>query len=103
MLGDLKKLRAMGIYQRDLYARNYRNGLLVDFSIAWTEPYWLMKHIGGGQLEVKLDNELFLFDRMMAKHEINTKIRATRNYQYCRKLRSSDFNVNDSQESTSSD
>ncbi|KAF2229864.1 hypothetical protein EV356DRAFT_536888 [Viridothelium virens] len=40
MLRDLKKLRSLGVFQRDIYARNYKDGLLVDFSLAWTKPHW---------------------------------------------------------------
>ncbi|KAI0542078.1 hypothetical protein GGR58DRAFT_453893 [Xylaria digitata] len=46
MLGDLKKLRKIGIYQRDVFVRNYMDGLLVDFSLAWTEPHWSFVPIG---------------------------------------------------------
>lgn len=102
MLRDLKTLRAIGIYQRDLYTRNYKDGLLVDFSIAWTEPHWLLSLMKGGQLKVEKDNELFLFDRMMVEEGIRTTIRATRNYQYCRKLRNSGFPINDDEDSVSS-
>lgn len=89
MLRDLKKLREIGIYQRDLYERNYKDGLLVDFSIAWTKPHWLLGLMGGGQLKAKTNDELYLFDDMMEEHRL-LRIRATRNYKYCRKLRSSD-------------
>ncbi|KAI0401149.1 kinetochore Sim4 complex subunit Fta2 [Xylaria palmicola] len=50
MLADLKKIRKLGIYQRDVYARNYKAGLLVDFSAAWTAPHWCLEAMGPYQL-----------------------------------------------------
>lgn len=39
MLEDLKAISALGIMNRDVRARNYLGGKLVDFSIAWTVPH----------------------------------------------------------------
>lgn len=88
MLRDLKKLREIGVFTRDIYARNYKKGLLVDFSIAWTEPFWLMSLIKGGQLVFRKNSELFRFDEMIRAEGIKTTVRATRDWQYCRRLRS---------------
>ncbi len=41
MLRDLKKMRSIGVYPRDILARNYKAGLLVDMSIARTTPHFL--------------------------------------------------------------
>jgi hypothetical protein len=98
MLRDLRKLRAIGVYARDIYARNYKNGLLVDFSIVWTEPYWLRKLIQGEQLVFRRNSELFLFDEMIKAEGIKTTARATRNMRYCRKLRSSPYSGDDTDE-----
>ncbi|KAI1299763.1 kinetochore Sim4 complex subunit FTA2-domain-containing protein [Xylaria venustula] len=91
MLGDLKKLRNLGIFVRDIYARNYKDGLLVDFSVAWTEPHWCMRAMGRYQLECEKRSDLNLFDAMIEHKKVKTVVRATRNYLYCRKLRSYDI------------
>lgn len=41
MVKDLKEIRALGVYPMDLCRRNYRAGLLVDMSLAMTEPHYL--------------------------------------------------------------
>lgn len=99
MLRDLKKLRAIGVFPVDIYARNYKNGLLVDFSIAETEPYWLTKLIRGEQLEVRRNSELFLFDEMIEAEGVKTSARAAPNTQYCMKLRSSAYSDDDEEDS----
>ncbi|KAI1117617.1 kinetochore Sim4 complex subunit FTA2-domain-containing protein [Nemania sp. NC0429] len=90
MVGDLKKLRKLGIYVRDIYARNYKAGFLVDFSIAWTAPHWCLIEISPFQRELFKNEELGMFDWMMKEEGIKTFVRARRNRKYCRKLRSSD-------------
>ena len=73
MLKDLKQLRELGIYQRDIRAENYKNGLLVDFSVAWTEPHWELSFWKGTQLKVRKNNELFEFNEMMKTEGIETR------------------------------
>lgn len=41
ILRDLKRMRKLGVYPRDVQARNCKGGLLVDFSVAMTEPHYL--------------------------------------------------------------
>ena len=41
MVKDLKEMRALGIYPMDVCRRNYRAGLLVDMSLAMTEPHYM--------------------------------------------------------------
>ncbi|KAL9615677.1 MAG: hypothetical protein Q9160_009342 [Pyrenula sp. 1 TL-2023] len=89
MLKDLKKLRCIPVFQRDMYARNYKDGMLVDFSMAWAEPHWHMSMIKGGQLILEKNSELYLFDEMIADAGIKTTVRATKDHKSCRKLRSS--------------
>jgi len=91
MLKDLRKLRSIRVFPGDIYARNYKNGLLVDFSMAETEPYWLTKLIKGEQLRIRRDSDLFLFDKMIEAQGIKTAARAAPNNQYCGKLRSSAY------------
>ncbi len=88
MLRDLKRLRRLGIYPRDVQTRNYVGGLLVDMSIAITEPHFLFNirpkwHVR----EVKLA-DLLSFDTMMEEEKVGTWHRAARNEEYCGKLRS---------------
>ncbi|KAI0465749.1 kinetochore Sim4 complex subunit FTA2-domain-containing protein [Xylaria cf. heliscus] len=90
MLADLKQLRKMGIFARDIFARNYKDGLLVDFSVAWTEPHWCLQVMGPYQLSVAKKSDLSLFDMMIRDEGIKTTVRATRNWEFCDKLRSSD-------------
>ncbi|KAI9665930.1 MAG: hypothetical protein M1821_003865 [Bathelium mastoideum] len=73
MLKDLRQLRELGIYQRDVRAENYKEGLLVDFSIAWTEPHWELSFWKGTQLKVRKNNELFEFNEMMKTEGIETR------------------------------
>lgn len=90
MLKSLHKLREWGIYPQDIYARNYKDGLLVDFGAAWTDPHWLLQTLEGPQLTIKKNNEFVLFDEMMEDAGINFSCnRAERNYDFREKLRSS--------------
>lgn len=88
MLGDLKKLRKLEIFARDIYARNYKAGFLVDFSVAWTAPHWCLEVLGPYQRKSGTNSELGLFDLMIEEEGIKTSVRATRSWRYCRKLRS---------------
>ncbi|KAI0556220.1 hypothetical protein F4679DRAFT_578340 [Xylaria curta] len=99
MLADLKQLRKIGVFPRDIYARNYKAGLLVDFSVAWTEPHWCLEVLGPYQRENEKKGELSLFDAMIKSEEIKTTVRATRNSKYCEKLRS--YDITDSSETSS--
>ncbi|XP_044720119.1 kinetochore sim4 complex subunit FTA2 domain-containing protein [Hirsutella rhossiliensis] len=41
-LRDLRSLHSMGIFVRDIKEDNYRDGKLVDFGTAWTEPHVIL-------------------------------------------------------------
>lgn len=43
ILRDLKKMRRCGVYCNDVRTRNYKAGLLVDMSVAMTEPHYVFK------------------------------------------------------------
>ncbi|KAI9695495.1 MAG: hypothetical protein M1820_008597 [Bogoriella megaspora] len=79
MLRDLKLLRSLGVFQRDIHAGNYGDGLLLDFSVAWTEPYWMADWLRdkGSPLEARQSKELYQFDEVIAASGIKTKVRAT--------------------------
>jgi hypothetical protein len=87
MLRDLKLMRSIGIYPRDIFARNYKDGLLVDFSIAWTQPHWFLGFLGKGQFQIKTDNELHLFDEMIEQSDVKTNVRAFPSLKYLKMLR----------------
>ncbi|KAL8739396.1 MAG: hypothetical protein Q9190_007804 [Brigantiaea leucoxantha] len=87
MLRDLKTMREAEIYNMDIYARNYKGGLLIDFSIAMTAPHYLfdIKSEWWSGVQKKLD--LFQFDRMIRSEEVVTNISAVANDDYLAKLR----------------
>ncbi|KAI1737138.1 kinetochore Sim4 complex subunit FTA2-domain-containing protein [Xylaria scruposa] len=101
MLADLKQLRKIGVFPKDIYARNYKAGLLVDFSVAWTEPHWCLEVLGPYQRQNEIKSELSMFDAMIKSEEIKTIVRATRNWKYCEKLRS--YDITDGMSETSSE
>ncbi|KAF2760426.1 hypothetical protein EJ05DRAFT_474301 [Pseudovirgaria hyperparasitica] len=76
MLADLKILRAHEIYQKDIAARNYMNGLLVDFGAAWTSPHWCLETLSRNQLHYELFSDLFEWDHMMREEIPSTVVRA---------------------------
>ncbi|KAM0804428.1 hypothetical protein BDR22DRAFT_818075 [Usnea florida] len=43
MRKDLLKMPRLGVYPKDVRERNYRGGLLLDFSIAITKPLWVFE------------------------------------------------------------
>lgn len=76
MLNDLEMLRAHGIYVQDIAARNYIGGLLVDFSLAWTQPHWCLQHLKEPALSMEKDGDLAMFDDMMEEAKVRTQVRA---------------------------
>ncbi len=88
MLRDLKRLRRLGIYPRDVQARNYVGGLLVDMSIAITEPHFFFSIRPKWHVRKVKEADLLSFDTMMKEAKVVTWHRATRNKEYCMKLRS---------------
>lgn len=92
ILRDMKRMRRCGIYSDDVHARNYRNGLLVDMSLAMTEPFYLFKIRPGKREKSWKDNELHMWEEMVKRHQLNVRSRALRNEKFCKKLRSRDKN-----------
>jgi len=84
---NLKTLRAWGIFQRDVFARNYKNGLLVDFSMSWTDPHWMLSVLSLDELTKKKNSELYQFDEMIEDAGIKTRVKAAPNLMYRKKLR----------------
>lgn len=88
-LGDLKKVLKKQIYVRDIKPDNYVGGLLVDFSIAWTEPHFIFDIKPPYWTRVETTRDLEQFDDMVVKDlKIKTTVRATPNREYLRRLRS---------------
>lgn len=88
ILGDLKKMRQLGVYPMDVQARNYMDGLLVDMSAAMTEPHYLFEIRPEWRVRKLKRADLRSYDIMIEDEEIATWHRATRNEKYCTKLRS---------------
>ncbi|KAI1418958.1 kinetochore Sim4 complex subunit FTA2-domain-containing protein [Xylaria sp. FL1777] len=69
MLRNIKLLHKYGIVHRDIREDNYREGLLVDFSIALTVPHFLLDlKLGYNQLEEIYDYDVgdgYAFDSMI--------------------------------------
>lgn len=87
MLRDLKRIRKFGVYPMDVRARNYKGGLLVDFSIAMTEPHYLFLIKPLHQVISYKRDDLLSFDGMMEDEGVASWQRALPNPEYCAKLR----------------
>ncbi len=87
ILRDMKRMRRWGIYSNDVFPRNYKDGLLVDMSQAMTEPFYLFKIRRGWRGEMWKDRELYMWEDMVNNHQLDTRSRAFRNEEYCKKLR----------------
>lgn len=87
ILRDLKRMRSCGIYPGDIHVRNYKAGLLVDLSVARTEPYYLFELRRPKQVELMKRGDLYRWEEMVEKNNVNTRLRAVRNHSYCAKLR----------------
>lgn len=60
MLRDLKNMRSKGVFAMDLYQRNYRAGLLMDFSCARTLPHFLFDIRGPRQGQMMRNSDLYM-------------------------------------------
>lgn len=89
MLRDLKSLRRMALFVRDVKESNYKGGKLVDFSVSWTAPHIMLSDrlFNDEDIEQEIDWELRLFDNMIEDSKIPTWVRATPNNKYLGKLR----------------
>ena len=90
MLRDLKLVRKVGVYPMDVRARNYKGGLLVDFSVAITEPHYLFVIKPRWRIEGYKLRDLHDFDGVVREEGIVMWERAVPNLEYCEKLRSRD-------------
>ena len=90
MLRDLKKLNRIGVFPFDASIRNWRNGKIFDFSWSMTLPHVQLSYgiFSKKMVRVAMDQDFADFDDMISNERIETPIRAHRNLEYCRKLRS---------------
>lgn len=70
MRKDLLMIRSAGVYPRDLFARNYRGGLLVDFGQSFTEPHCALRVFPEWQAEAEKTQDLHLFYEMLEELDI---------------------------------
>ena len=87
ILRDMKRMRKCGVYVGEVYPRNYMAGLLVDLSVAKTEPYYLFQLRPGFQTELIKMGELYAWEDMRTEYKLNTTTRAVRDEEYCGRLR----------------
>lgn len=90
LLGRVKALNKMGIYNGDIRSANIKNGLLLDFGLARTDSGSILNNIlPERQMNGMKYKDLVNFDEMVEGEGIQTTIRAypMRNTQYCKKLR----------------
>ena len=89
MLKDLWRMRQIGIYPMDVHARNYKRALLIDFSVAITEPHYLfvIKPLWRVEEDYKLQ-DLYDFDEMMKDEGVAKWECALGPLEYRKKLRS---------------
>lgn len=87
ILRDTKRIRRCGVYPGDIRPRNYKGGLLVDFDVARTEPYYVFD-IRPGKQTLKMKNrDLYTWEAMRKELGLNTRLRAVREVEYCKKFR----------------
>ncbi|KAI9149999.1 hypothetical protein HJFPF1_09749 [Paramyrothecium foliicola] len=74
---DLLKLNELQIYNRDIRAENYRDGLLVDFGSSITLPHILMDAFGAREREETLLKDGAMFKGMLDREGIKLKVDPT--------------------------
>ena len=89
VLRSIKKLNSLGIYNRDVRADNFRDGLLVDFGRSRTRPHCYLED-RPRELTITKAEVLDGFDTMMSDNSIRTHVRGARNLEYAQKLRQRD-------------
>ena len=87
MLRNLKRIRKLGVYPMDIRARNYKAGLLLDLSSAFTEPHFLFKIRPRHEERFRKHQDLIRFDRMVQDAGVVTWERALPNQKYIANLR----------------
>ena len=83
ILQDMKRIQKCGVYVREVYPRNYMAGLLIDMSVAKTEPDYLFDLRPGFQTELVKMSELYAWEDMRTENRLDTTSRALRDEKYC--------------------
>lgn len=86
-LGGLRKIYKRKIYVRDIKEENYVGGLLVDFSVALTEPHFMFDIKDWKWIHNQKTRDLEDFDVMVEEKGIRTIVRAAPKLGYRGKLR----------------
>lgn len=88
MLQHLKRLAGLGVWPIDVCARNYRAGLLIDFSAALTEPHYFFQTREPWQVDSEKREGFLAFDGMIQEAGVEfSNFRALPNGKYLQKLR----------------
>lgn len=82
MCSDLKKLHSIGVHPRDIFARNFRGGLIVDFGRALTEPSCVLRVLPKWQADAEIQGDFENFDDMIQQLGIKSKVRAAPHANY---------------------
>lgn len=88
MLKDIHFLNRNKCLNRDIKRDNYRDGLLVDFGCAWTEPHCLISLASKERVETWRKTDRVQFDAMAKELGFGDMIHAMPNRRYLQKLRS---------------
>lgn len=91
MRKDLLKIRKLGVNPKDVRLRNYGDGHLLDFSIAITKPHWFLHFKEPWMIRTMEKREMQMFQQLIVESDVRTSLRATRNREYCAKLRGCPF------------
>ena len=88
ILRDLKRMHKADVYAMDVKRRNYKNGLLLDFSVAITEPHYLFVIKPEWRIRVYKREDLLDWHTMIDEEGIRTWCRAMPNTECLERLRS---------------
>lgn len=95
MLKDIRFLNRNKCLNRDIKRDNYRDGLLVDFGCAWTEPHCLFRLAGKELVDNWKKTDSVQFDTMARDLGLDDVIHAMPNRGYLQKLRKRKYDSQD--------
>ena len=87
MRKDLLTIHKLGVYPQDVQERNYRGGLLLDFSIATTKPHWVFEMKRPRWISTMKNDDMNMLQVIMLESGVKIWQRAVRNREYCTKMR----------------
>lgn len=74
ILVDIETLNMLKIYNRDVRAENFRDGLLVDFGFSFTEPNIFLEDYDEARLRGLYLHDRGMFEDMLNDEKINIKV-----------------------------